>query len=262
MPIIAAIIGQPDFSALSIDIGDAEINYGTPTHPDRQLPDHRLRLLPRRQGRTTRRRSRRRMRPTAARPRSNCSRRSATNCGRASCDGRDATAGREPASMVKMFRRRSLVAALALAVVAVGCGATDSEGDDTIPPVTPVPTLAGVGDVPAVPSAVREPVVAVRPPVEEDGTDAELIGDLVDGNRVLMIGDSILASTSSRYGNHMCDAVVPLGLAGRRRGRTEPLHRVRQQRAGQAARRRRTGGRLGCRRRLPGKQLPGRRGTV
>ena len=113
--------------------------------------------------------------------------------------------------MVKMFRRRTLVAALALAVVAVGCGATDSEGDDTIPPVTPVPTLAGVGDVPAVPSAVREPVVAVRPPVEEDGTDAELIGDLVDGNRVLMIGDSILASTSSRYGNHMCDAVVPLG---------------------------------------------------
>ncbi|HUS43298.1 MAG TPA: large conductance mechanosensitive channel protein MscL [Ilumatobacteraceae bacterium] len=30
MPIIAAIIGQPDFSSLSIDIGDAEINYGTP----------------------------------------------------------------------------------------------------------------------------------------------------------------------------------------------------------------------------------------
>jgi hypothetical protein len=26
-----------------------------------------------------------------------------------------------------------------------------------------------------------------------------------------MIGDSILASTSSRYGNHMCEAVVPLG---------------------------------------------------
>ena len=30
MPIIAAIIGQPDFSSLSIDIGSAEINYGTP----------------------------------------------------------------------------------------------------------------------------------------------------------------------------------------------------------------------------------------
>jgi large conductance mechanosensitive channel len=30
MPIIAAIFGQPDFSALSIDIGKAEINYGIP----------------------------------------------------------------------------------------------------------------------------------------------------------------------------------------------------------------------------------------
>ena len=30
MPIIAAIIGQPDFSSLGIDIGDARINYGTP----------------------------------------------------------------------------------------------------------------------------------------------------------------------------------------------------------------------------------------
>jgi large conductance mechanosensitive channel len=30
MPIIAAIVGQPDFSALGFDIGDARINYGTP----------------------------------------------------------------------------------------------------------------------------------------------------------------------------------------------------------------------------------------
>ncbi len=30
MPIIAAIVGQPDFSTLSIDIGNAEINYGIP----------------------------------------------------------------------------------------------------------------------------------------------------------------------------------------------------------------------------------------
>ena len=30
MPIIAAIIGQPDFNSLSIDIGKAEINYGIP----------------------------------------------------------------------------------------------------------------------------------------------------------------------------------------------------------------------------------------
>lgn len=30
MPIIAAIFGQPDFSELGFDIGDARINYGTP----------------------------------------------------------------------------------------------------------------------------------------------------------------------------------------------------------------------------------------
>jgi large conductance mechanosensitive channel len=30
MPIIAAIFGQPDFSALGIDIGEARINYGIP----------------------------------------------------------------------------------------------------------------------------------------------------------------------------------------------------------------------------------------
>ncbi|HUS43297.1 MAG TPA: hypothetical protein VMY16_11580 [Ilumatobacteraceae bacterium] len=110
-----------------------------------------------------------------------------------------------------MPRRRSLAALLAVAAVAAGCGVTDGGADETIPPVTPVPTVAGVGVVPAVPSAVREPVIVVRPPVDEDGTEAELIGDRVEGNRVLMIGDSILASTASRYGNHMCEAVVPLG---------------------------------------------------
>ena len=35
--------------------------------------------------------------------------------------------------------------------------------------------------------------------------------DLVDGNRVIMIGDSIMASTSSRYGGEMCEELVPDG---------------------------------------------------
>ena len=30
MPIIAAIVGEPDFSSLGFDIGDARINYGMP----------------------------------------------------------------------------------------------------------------------------------------------------------------------------------------------------------------------------------------
>ncbi|MEO8363508.1 MAG: hypothetical protein ABI570_03900 [Ilumatobacteraceae bacterium] len=41
--------------------------------------------------------------------------------------------------------------------------------------------------------------------------DGDVIGPQVRGPRVLMIGDSILASTSSRYGNEMCEVLVPLG---------------------------------------------------
>ena len=116
--------------------------------------------------------------------------------------------------MEQMSRRRSRTFAVlaTLAIVAAGCGAENAEDtDDTISPVAPVSTLGGVGEVPVMPSAVREPVVVVRPPVNVDGTEAQLIGEIADGNRILMIGDSILASTSSRYGNHMCNAVVPLG---------------------------------------------------
>ncbi len=38
-----------------------------------------------------------------------------------------------------------------------------------------------------------------------------LIGTKAGGNRLLMIGDSIMASTAKRYGNEMCNALVPLG---------------------------------------------------
>jgi hypothetical protein len=112
---------------------------------------------------------------------------------------------------MEKMSRRSLAVLAALAVVAAGCGTQGDDSGDTLPPATPVPTVAGVGLVPVAPSAVREPIVVVRPPVNADGTEAQLIGEIVDGNRILMIGDSILASTSSRYGDHMCEAVVPLG---------------------------------------------------
>ena len=112
-----------------------------------------------------------------------------------------------------MSRRhaRSFAVLATLAIAVAGCGYIGDDANVTIPPVTPVPTLGGVGEIPAMPSAVREPVMVVRRPVNVDGTEAQLIGEIADGNRVLMIGDSILASTSSRYGNHMCNAVVPLG---------------------------------------------------
>jgi len=110
-----------------------------------------------------------------------------------------------------MSSRRSLIAVATVAVVLAACGSGDPQADGSVPPATPVPTIAGVGAVPGVPSVMREPFVVVRPPLNEDGTEARPLGEVADGNRVLLIGDSILASTSSRYGNQVCDALVPLG---------------------------------------------------
>ncbi|MGH9272617.1 MAG: SGNH/GDSL hydrolase family protein, partial [Ilumatobacteraceae bacterium] len=39
------------------------------------------------------------------------------------------------------------------------------------------------------------------------------LGRIADGNRLLMIGDSILASTAERYTNEMCYSLVSLGWA-------------------------------------------------
>jgi len=51
-----------------------------------------------------------------------------------------------------------------------------------------------------------------------DGVELELpmpeggpVGPRVEGNRVLLVGDSIFASTAKRYGGEMCDALKPLG---------------------------------------------------
>ena len=51
----------------------------------------------------------------------------------------------------------------------------------------------------------------VTRPINEDGTVAELIGEQIIGNRILVIGDSIMASTATRYTGYMCDELVPLG---------------------------------------------------
>ena len=39
----------------------------------------------------------------------------------------------------------------------------------------------------------------------------EMIGPQVEGSRVLLVGDSIFASTSNRYGNEMCSTLTKLG---------------------------------------------------
>jgi hypothetical protein len=111
-----------------------------------------------------------------------------------------------------MLRRSLIVALMALPLTVTACGTIGGDaGPDTVPVGTPVPTIAGVGLLPDTVPANREPLVMVPPPVNDDGTTADLVGQIVAGNRILIIGDSIMASTSSRYGGQMCDALVPLG---------------------------------------------------
>ena len=111
-----------------------------------------------------------------------------------------------------MSRRLLLSAFVALALVGAACGSGDDDvSSATTTEATPVPTIGGVGQLPDPVTASRSPIVMVRPPVNDDGTEANVVGEVAQGNRVLMIGDSILASTSRRYGGQMCSELVPLG---------------------------------------------------
>jgi len=70
--------------------------------------------------------------------------------------------------------------------------------------------LEGVGRIPG---GDYEQIVALPDGVEVEFPDlaGEPLGRNADGARLLMIGDSIFASTSSRYGDEMCATLTQLG---------------------------------------------------
>ena len=105
-----------------------------------------------------------------------------------------------------MFLRR-ITLLLGLLAAATACGAASGQGVD-------VPATAPVGGLPSQASttSTTEPaststVVRTTVPIEANAQ----IGANVPGNRVILIGDSVMASTSQRYGGEMCAALVPLG---------------------------------------------------
>jgi len=102
-----------------------------------------------------------------------------------------------------MFRHptRTIVAIAACLAVLSGCAGSGASG---------LTELQYVGRIPGINSAGGSVVV--------DGLRANLsslegttLGSKAAGNRLLVIGDSILAGTASRYGGALCSAVVPLG---------------------------------------------------
>jgi hypothetical protein len=116
------------------------------------------------------------------------------------------------------------------AVVIAACGS----GQAAAPP-TPPPTVGGVGVLPdplvlpttqettpetTAPEETAPPTTARRTTTTteqrnttttEPRPDTRPVGRIADGNRLLMIGDSILASTAQRYTGEMCASLVPLG---------------------------------------------------
>ena len=98
---------------------------------------------------------------------------------------------------------RRIAIGCAAVVLMSACGSLDFlTGNDGF--------VDGVGRLPG---GDFDTLVTLPPGVEISFPDlsGDVIGPQVRGPRVLMIGDSILASTSSRYGNEMCDVLVPLG---------------------------------------------------
>jgi hypothetical protein len=114
-----------------------------------------------------------------------------------------------------MFRRTIV----ALAFVLGACGTGEALEPDPTATGTPLPTVPGVGQVPdaiPIPSFAEgdgEPRVSVvvTRPIDDEGVVLEALAERVNGNRLIVVGDSILASTASRYGEELCTALNPLG---------------------------------------------------
>lgn len=98
---------------------------------------------------------------------------------------------------------RRLALLLPLVLLVTSCGLVDAlTGNDGY--------VDGVGRIPGgdFNSLVTLPEGLV---VDFPELEGDMIGPQVSGSRILLIGDSIFASTSSRYGNEMCNTLTKLG---------------------------------------------------
>lgn len=99
-------------------------------------------------------------------------------------------------------RLRSFLSVLAVCGVLGACSSTNRARGDSV--------LSGVGRIPGVGSSGAAVVVeGVR--ANLSSIQGPVLGSLVAGNKLLVIGDSILAGTASRYGGAMCSALTPMG---------------------------------------------------
>ena len=99
-------------------------------------------------------------------------------------------------------RLRSFIPVVTLCVVLSAC-LNPTPGRDVL-------QLNNVGRIPGINSAGGVVVVnGVR--ASYANYEGSTLGSRADGNKLIVLGDSILAATASRYGGAMCSALVPLG---------------------------------------------------
>ena len=97
--------------------------------------------------------------------------------------------------MSRRFLAPALVALLA------ACGGASAGGDSF---------LEGIGRIPGAQS-VGADVQVDGADLTAPGVQGQVLGASATGNRLIVIGDSILAGTAARYGNEMCNTLVPMG---------------------------------------------------
>ena len=107
------------------------------------------------------------------------------------------------------FSRDNLRRCAALTVFLIAVVACGSSGSDGVTTTAVNGTVAGVGNLPdQVSTTPVDPASVTTAPI---GSRPLTVGDLSNGPRLLMIGDSIFAAVSRRYSNMACDRLVPLG---------------------------------------------------
>jgi len=96
-----------------------------------------------------------------------------------------------------------LLGAFVLSAALAACGAGGTSGSSAAQDTLPI------GGLPA--GGVAGDGAAGSPHPTTTWPASQQVAASVTGNRVITIGDSVMASTSSRYSNDMCNALVPLG---------------------------------------------------
>lgn len=136
--------------------------------------------------------------------------------------------GAEPLQCAGVRRRTALCALAALTVAACAAGEAAAPPPPTVGDsgalatarTMPESTAPDTTDDPprrTATTTTRTSRTTTTPPTAttngDDRPDTGPIGRLAEGNRLLMIGDSILAATAERYSGEMCAQLVPMGWA-------------------------------------------------